>query len=178
MSLHVASVIARRVSRDPISLITSYQTGKYKPQNQQHASLLVMMANPDLQFKVKIWSVNNRPTKETEVCMLSFPQALMWACTIFIVSCIYHLIFVFKYLNYILMFTDCEKVQTKFKFYVHFLIQPFYQCTLQICSWEALGFTRVLFPGKFFENLLFGGLFISISITCSMEIEKPKTTTP
>lgn len=53
MSLHVASVIARRVSRDPISLI-SYQTGKYKPQNQQHASLLVMMANPDLQFKVKI----------------------------------------------------------------------------------------------------------------------------
>lgn len=37
-----------------ISLITSYQTAKYKPQNQQHASLLVMMANPDLQFKVKI----------------------------------------------------------------------------------------------------------------------------
>lgn len=54
MSLHVASVIARRVSLDPISPITSYQTGKYKPQNQQHASLLVMMANPDLQFKVKI----------------------------------------------------------------------------------------------------------------------------
>lgn len=54
MSLHVASVIPRRVSRDPISLITSYQTGKYKPQNQQHADLLVMMANPDLQFKVKI----------------------------------------------------------------------------------------------------------------------------
>lgn len=54
MSLHVASVIARRVSLDPISLITSYQTGKYKPQNQQHGSLLVMMANPDLQFKVKI----------------------------------------------------------------------------------------------------------------------------
>lgn len=118
MSLHVASVIARRVSLDPISLITSYQTGKYKPQNQQHASLLVMMANPDLQFKVKIWSVNNRPTKETEVCMLSFPQALMWACTIFIVSCIYHLIFVFKYLNYILMFTHCEKVQTKSFMYI------------------------------------------------------------
>lgn len=62
MFLHVASVIARRVSRDPISLITSYQTAKYKPQNQQHASLLVMMANPDLQFKV--------PKKQRYACSL------------------------------------------------------------------------------------------------------------
>lgn len=30
----------------------------------------------------------------------------------------------------------------------------------------------MLFLGKFFENLLFGGLFISIFIICLMEIEK------